>query len=307
MANADYDVLIIGSGPAGLTAGLYCSRAKLKTVIIEKANLGGNIINAEVVENFPGFPQGISGAELSSNMISQVLGYGVELKQSEVTSIGLIGGFKEITATDGQYLAKAVIVAGGGRRKKLGVPGEDEFVGKGISFCAMCDGNRFAGKAVAVIGGGDGGLSEGLYLAKLASKVTIIEIDSKLHASAVLQEKARVNPKVDILSSTTVEEISGDTEVKSIVIKNVETGSKSNLRVSGVLFAIGLEPEVEYLQGMLELDSDGYIVVTRLMETNVPGIFAAGDIRSESVRQAVAAAGDGAVAAVSAENFIRRM
>ena len=303
-ANSDYDLIIIGSGPAGLTAGLYAGRAKLSTVIIEKETLGGRITNAELVENFPGFPQGTSGSELSAKMMSQVMQAGVEFMPTEVTGVEPRDDLKWVNTTQGDYSALALIIAGGCQPKKLGVPGEDELVGSGVSYCAMCDGNYFAGQDVAVIGGGDGGITEGLYMTRIASKVTVIEILPRLSAARILQERARENPKMNILCSTTVETITTDGDMKSLSLRNVETDEKSVLKVSGIFVLVGLKPETEYLRGLVELDSEGYIIVTSSLETSVPGIFAAGDIRSGSSKQAITAAGDGAAAAFSAEKFI---
>ena len=300
----EYDVVIIGSGPAGLTAGMYCGRAKLNAVILEKGNLGGNIINADLVENFPSYPQGISGANLSGNMMAQVMQYGIMFEFTEVTSIDLMGDLKMLNTTGGSFGAKAVIIASGARYKKLGVPGEEALLGRGIHFCAMCDGGQYSGQEVAVVGGGEGGVSEGLYLTRIASRVSIIEVTPGLNAPAVLQERARANEKINVLCSTEVEAITEAEGLKNLSLKNVETGEKSNLKVGGIFVVIGLEPEVEYLHGLVELDSTGFIKVTSAMETNIPGIFAAGDIRSSSAKQAITAAGDGAVAALSAEKFI---
>lgn len=302
--STDYDVVIIGSGPAGLTAGLYCGRMRLNTVIVEKANLGGRIVDADLVENFPGFPGGVSGAILSSNLMSQAMQDGVSFEVGDVTSIDLAGDLKRVNTTSKSFIAKAVIIASGARPKRLGIPGEEQFMGMGVHYCAMCDGGRFAGQEVAVIGGGEGGVSEGLYMTRLASKVTIIEIMSKLNAPALLQERARANPKMSILCSTTVESITGAGELKDLSLKNVETGEKSNLQVGGIFVLVGLDPEVEYLHELVQLDSAGFVAVTNRMETNIPGIFAAGDIRSDSARQAITAAGDGAAAALSVEKFI---
>ena len=302
--NSDYDLIIIGSGPAGLTAGLYASRAKLNTVIIEKESLGGRIINAELVENFPGFPEGTSGSELSAKMMSQVMQAGVEFMPAEVTGVELFDNLKWVNTEQGNYSAPALIIAGGCQPKKLGIPGEEEFVGSGVSYCAMCDGNYFAGQPVAVIGGGDGGITEGLYMTRIASEVTVIEMLPRLSATGILQERARENPKMNILCSTTVEMITNEGDMKSLSLRNVETGERSILKVSGIFMLAGLSPETGYLKDLVELDSEGYVIVTSGLETSVPGIFAAGDIRSGSSKQVITAAGDGATAALSAEKFL---
>lgn len=302
----DYDVVIIGSGPAGLTAGLYCGRAGLKTVIIEKANLGGAIIDTELIENWPGVEDGIAGAELAGITLSQVMQYEVNIETSvevEAIETGEEDLKKVITGTD-TYLAKAVIIAGGTFPKKLGIPGEEEFIGRGIYHCVMCDGAPFAGKDIAILGGGETGLTGALYMARLECKIIIIEATPHLNAAMVLQERVKEVPGVEMLFSTIAEAIECDGNDKVLRLRNVETKKQSELRVEGIFILTGREPETEYLRRTVGLDKAGFIEVTHNMETNVPGIFAAGDIRSGSVMQAIAAAGDGAIAAISAERFI---
>ncbi len=301
---SDYDLIIVGSGPAGLTAALYSGRAKLSTAILEKGTLGGSIVNAESVENFPGFPKGISGSKLGANLLSQVMKYGAEFKQTEVIGIDLRDDLRWASTTEGEYSAKAVIIAGGAQPKRIGCPGEEEFAGKGVFYCVMCDGSRFANQKVAIIGGGDGGVSGALYMARIASKATVTEILPKLTATAVLQERAQANPEIEILCSTKIEKITADGDLKTLCLKNMNTGERSNLEVSGIFVLIGLSPQTEYLQGLVEMDNLGYVMVNDRLETSVPGIFAAGDIRKGTVWQAITAAGDGAAAALAAERFI---
>ncbi len=300
----DYEVIIIGGGPAGLSAGLYTSRARLRSLLIEKMGVGGQIANAERVDNYPGFPEGISGFELGQLMHQQVTKYGLETLLAEVTDIELQEGQKVVKTTEGNFTAKAVIVASGSERRKLGIPGEEKFTGKGISYCATCDAPFFKEKPVAMVGGGNAAITEVFYLTKFASKVTVIHRRDQLRASPILQEKAFSEPKIEFLWNTVVEEIEGENVVQRIRLRNLLTGEKLDLDVSGVFVAIGLKPDTDYLKDVLPLDAAGYIITNDRMETEIPGIFAAGDIRHNSARQAITAAGDGATAAIYAEKFI---
>ncbi len=302
--NPDYEVVIIGGGPAGLTAGLYSSRAKLKSLLLEKGLVGGQIVNAELVENYPGFPEGIPGYELGQLMHQQATKYGLKTLVAEVTSLELRGERKVIKTTEGNFTVKAVIIAGGSERQKLGIPGEGKFTGKGVSYCATCDAAFFRELPVAVVGGGDAAITETLHLAKFASKVTVIHRRHQLRASRILQEKAVSDPKMEFIWNTTVEEIEGENLVKRIKLRQVITGEKSTLDVAGVFISIGLKPNTDYLKDILRLDPIAHIITNGRMETKIPGIFAAGDIRHDSARQAIAAAGDGATAAIYAEKFI---
>jgi thioredoxin reductase (NADPH) len=299
-----YQLIIVGGGPAGLSAGLYASRSKLDTLLIEKAVLGGQILNAEMVENYPGFPQGISGSELGALIAQQAAKYGLPTAFAEVQGIEIRGGEKILSTGEGQYRAKAVIIAGGSEYSKLGVAGEEEFTGKGVSYCAMCDGAFFREQVVAVVGGGNVALNDALFLTRFASKVIVIHRRDQLRATKILQDKAFANPKIKFLWDTVVESITGDKLVKEIRLRNVKTGKGSSLEVSGVFVAVGLRPNTGYLKGLLTLDAGGFISVNAQMETGVPGMFAAGDIRAGSIRQVVSAAGDGATAAIAAERFL---
>jgi len=299
-----YQLIIIGGGPAGLSAGIYAARSRLDTLLIEKAGLGGQILNAEWVENYPGFPQGISGAELGSLMSQQAEKYNLPTAFAEVEGIEVRGGEKLLKTSEGQYRAKAVIIAGGSEYSKLDVPGEEEFRGRGVSYCAMCDGAFFKDEVVAVVGGGNVALNDALFITKFASKVIVIHRRDQLRATKVLQERALANPKMEFIWDTVLESIKGDSQVRELQLRNVKTGGKSNLSVSGVFIAVGLKPNIEYLRGLLSLSDGGFIPVNGNMETEVPGIFAAGDIRAGSIRQVIAAAGDGAIAAIAAEAYI---
>ena len=304
MANREYDVIIVGGGPAGLTAGLYTARARRNSLLIEKVATGGWIINAELVENYPGFPQGINGLELADLMSEQAKKYGLEIFLAEVTGLELKGGQKIVKTTEGDFAAKAVIIAGGSDRVKLGVPGEQEFTGKGVAYCAICDAAFFRDLPVAVAGGGNAAINEALHLSKFASKVIMIHRRQELRAIRILQERAFAEPKIEFLWDTVVEAIEGADVVKRLRLRNVLSGEKSTLDISGIFVAIGSKPNTDYLKEVLPLEANDYIATNEKMETGVPGIFAAGDIRSNSIRQLITAAGDGATAAVYAEKFI---
>ncbi len=302
--NEEYEVVIIGGGPAGLSAGLYTSRTRLSTLLIERGLVGGLITETELVENYPGFPEGISGLELGELMHQQATKYGLEILLAEVTGLELQQGQKIIKTSEGNFTAKAVIIASGSERLKLGVPGEKEFTGKGVSYCATCDAAFFRELPVAVAGGGDVGITEALHLAKFASKITVIEFLPKLGASRILQERAAAEPKIEFQLNTRAEEIEGEEVVKRLKLRQVITGKKSTLDVAAIFVSIGIKPNTDYLKGILSLDASGTIITNDKLETNIPGIFAAGDVRHNSARQAIAAAGDGATAAIYAEKFI---
>jgi thioredoxin reductase (NADPH) len=302
--NKSYQVVIIGGGPAGLTAGLYCTRSRLSTLLIEKAVIGGKITNAERVENYPGFPKGISGIELGLLIHEQATSYGLETLPAEFTKAVPQQRHSLVSTSEGDFVAESIIVASGSQFRKLDVPGEDEFVGKGVSYCATCDGPLFKNKTVAVIGGGNAAVTEALYLSKFASSVKVIHRRSELRASKILQERAMTNPKIEFIWDTVVSQIEGVGMVKQLMLKSTENDKISVLEVAGVFVAIGLEPNSAQWRGLLPLDERGYIITNELMETKLPGIFAAGDVRHNSARQVITAAGDGATAAISAERFL---
>jgi len=301
-----YDVIIIGGGPAGLSAGLYASRARLSTLLIEKAIFGGQIANAAHVENYPGFPDGISGLELSQVMYQQAMKYGLETISDTVTAIELTEKGKVIKANEGEYLAKAVIIAGGSEYNRLGVPGEEGLLGKGVSYCATCDGPLFGDKVVAIVGGGDSAVEEALVLTRFAARVILIHRRDQLRASRLHQERAFANQKMEFLWDTVVEEILGRDRVEQLSLRNVRTGARSTLEVSAIFIYVGLHPSTEFVKGLISLDSEGHIPANERMETEIAGVFAAGDIRRNSPRQVITAAGDGATAALSAERFLSK-
>ncbi|MEE9325276.1 MAG: thioredoxin-disulfide reductase [Dehalococcoidia bacterium] len=303
--NAIYDVVIIGGGPAGLAAGLYAARARLRTLLIDKGMIGGQIALTDRVENYSGFPGGISGTDLSMAMHEQATKFGMETLYSAVEAIEVDGRYRVVKTTDeGEFRAKTVIITSGSEHKKLGVPGEKEFAARGVSYCAVCDGAFFKDKVVAVVGGGDAAIDEGLFLTKFASKVIVIHRRDQLRAFKILQERAFANPKMEFIWDTVVESITGNGEVEALSLINVKTEERSNLKVGGVFIYIGLQPNTDFTNGLLTLDSGRHILVNDKMETGVPGILAAGDIRQQSARQVVSAAGDGATAAITAEKYI---
>ena len=299
-----YDVVIIGGGPAGLSAGLYVSRARLSALLIEKGIFGGQIANTEHVENYPGFPDGISGYELGQLMYQQAEKFGLETVAAEVTGLEISDRGKVVKTTEGEFVARAVIIAGGAEPNRLGVPGEEEFLGKGVSYCATCDGAFFREQVVAVVGGGNSAVEEAMLLTRFASKVILIHRRNQLRASRLHQERAFANPKIEFIWDTVVEEITGPDKVRGLTVRNVRTGVISTVEVSGVFLYVGLHPETDYLRGLLTLDEEGRIPTTQGMETEIPGIFAAGDIRKNSPRQVITAAGEGATAALSAEKYL---
>ncbi len=299
-----YDVIIIGSGPAGLTAGLYTSRSKLGTLIIEKEALGGELATRDLIENYPGYPDGILGPELSSSMVNQAINYGAEIQLGKVEQIKIEGNHKVVKTSFEEYSGKAIIIAGGAHNKKLDVPGEQEFADKGVFYCATCDGPHFANKVVAVAGGGDSGITEGLFLVRLVSKVIIIEMLPQCTATKILQDRAFSNPKIEVRCGSKIEAIIGDEWVKALDLLDIQTGKRSTLEVEGILVQIGLEPNTDYLNGIVPLDSKGYVLVNEKMETEIPGVFAAGDIRHNSAMQIATAVGDGATAALSTGRYL---
>ena len=304
--NKAYEVAIIGGGPAGLSAGIYTARARLSSLLIERGLIGGQVVNAELVENFPGFPEGISGYDLTELMHRQATKFGLETLTAEVTGVELSGEQKIVKTSEGDFVVKAMIIASGSEWTKLGIPGEKEFTGKGVSYCAICDGAFFTDQTVAVVGGGNTAITEALSLTKFASRVMVIHRRQELRATRILQEKAFAEPKVEFLWNTVVEEIEGEEVVKRLRLRNVITGEKSSLDVAGIFVAIGFKPNTDYLKSILPLDATGHVITNEKMETEIPGIFAAGDIRSNSIRQVIGAVGDGATAAIYAERFITK-
>jgi thioredoxin reductase (NADPH) len=299
----EYDIVIIGGGPAGLSAGVYAARARRSTVIIERNVTGGQIALTSDIENYPGIDT-INGFDLGQAMQQQAEKYGAEMAFANVTGIEPEEGGHLVRTDDGDYLAKALIVTAGADYNKLGVPGEERLTGKGVSYCGTCDAAFFKDQEVAVVGGGDAALDEGLFVARYASKVHVVHRRDQLRASAVLQERAFANAKMDFIWDTVVESIDGESKVESVHLRNVKTDEERDLVVSGVFIFIGQTPNTSVVEGLLDTDAGGHIIVNQWMETNVPGIFAAGDIRNNSARQVVTSSGDGVTAVIRADHYI---
>jgi len=300
-----YDAIIIGGGPAGLTAGLYTSRAGLKSLLLERGMLGGQMVNATLVENYPGFAKGIAGSDLGSLMHQQAVRYGLEVATAEAIGISQERPYYSISTTEGSLGALAVVIAAGSEYRKLGVTGEERLSGHGVSYCATCDGFFFRNREVAVVGGGDTAITDALELSQHASKVYVIHRRDQLWAGKALQERAFAHPKLKFIWHTVVEEVSGDKVLEELKLRHVKTGQQSSLKVNGVFVAVGLMPNSRSFFNVLELDDAGYIVTDETMANSTPGIFAAGDIRRNSPRQIAAAVGDGVTAAMSAFKYIQ--
>ena len=303
MAN-EYDVVIVGGGAAGLTAGMYAARYGMRTAIVERMMGGNQIINVERIENFPGFPQGVSGAELGPLMQEQAMDAGAEFVMAEATDAVLDGPYKVIRTSDGDYRARALIVAAGSSLRKMGIPGEEEFYGSGVSHCATCGGPLFKGEVVGVIGGGDSAGDEALTLAEYTDRVILFHRGDRLDAQKIIQERVIRSPNVEIIYNTTVEAILGESLVTGVRVRNKITNFSDRMSLAGVFVYVGLEPNTEFVRGIVKTDNAGHIPVNTWMETDVPGVYAAGDIRQNSAAQLVSSAGDGATAATAAFRFI---
>jgi thioredoxin reductase (NADPH) len=304
-----YDVIILGGGPAGLAAGLYSGRARLDTLMIEKEKEGGLIIQTEEVENYPGALEGDTGMSLAQRMVEQVDKFLTNRLNDTIIEVDLESDIKVLKGLNGEYRAKAVIVATGAKPKLMGCPGELDFIGKGVSYCATCDGAFFEGFDVYVVGGGDSAVEEAIFLTRFAKKVHIIHRRDELRAAKSIQEKAFKNEKIDFIWDSQVEEVKGTGLVNAMVIKNRKTGEVTEIKadendgIFGIFVFIGYNPITELFEGKLDM-KDNYLLANETMETNIPGVFVAGDVRDKMLRQVVTATADGAIAAVSAERYI---
>lgn len=299
-----YDIIVIGGGPAGLTAGLYASRGGLKSLLVERGAFGGQMINARAVENYPGFPNGIAGVELGSLMQEQASKHGLQTLFTEVTQL-VPGPMHRIVTTEGTLDARAIVIAAGSQYRHLNVPGETQFTGRGVSYCAACDGFFFRDQEVAVVGGGDTAVSDALELSHHATKVYLIHRRDQLRAGHVLVQRASAEPKIEFVWNSVVEQVDGDQMLNAVKVRNVRTDKVRTLKVAGVFVAVGVVPNSQPFADVLKTDDAGSVIVNQDLATTVPGIYAAGDIRQNSPRQIASAVGDGVAATMSALRYLQ--
>ena len=304
MSETQYDLIIIGGGPAGLTAGMYASRARLNTVLVEKVAAGGQILITDWIENYPGFPEGISGPDLTDKMMAQAQQFDLAFEYGEVENVALEGDVKSVTVGDKTLTAKSVIIASGASPRTLHV-GEERFHGKGVSYCATCDGPFFRDKVVVAVGGGDTAVQESIYLTKFAKKVYLVHRRDQLRATKILQERALENEKIEMVWDSVVTGMDGLFGVENVSVKNLKTGEESKIAADGCFIWIGILPNTGYLGDAVEMDEWNFIKTDGNMATNIPGVFAAGDVRSTPLRQIATAVGDSAIAATMAEHYIQ--
>jgi len=305
----NYDVIIVGAGPAGLCAAMYAGRGMLKTLTIERGAPGGELLNTDLIEDYIGF-ESIKGWELAQKMTEHAKRFGAEILTDTVDRVSRApdGWFDVVTARGDTYRAQAVIFTAGGTPVKLGVPGEKEYAGKGVSYCAVCDGAFFKGEHLAVVGGGDAAVEEADYLTRYARKVTLVHRRDDFRASKILQERTFANPKIDVIRNTTVPEIVGNEKgVQHVVLENTGTGARTNLDVGGVFVFVGFKPNTQLIEGHVHHDASGYFITDERMMTSIPGLFAAGDVRSQLTRQITTAVGDATTAAIAVEKYLKAL
>ncbi|MBI5573533.1 MAG: thioredoxin-disulfide reductase [Elusimicrobia bacterium] len=302
-----YDVIIIGGGPAGLTAGIYTARARLNCLLIDNYAINGQAVSSDIIENYPGFPGGISGFQLVKNLKVQAEKFGLKIILQEVVSVNYTEKNIEIKTDEKIYSAISLIIATGAKPKQLGIPGEKEFTGRGVSYCATCDAALYKNKTVAVVGGGDTAIEEALFITKFADKVLVVHRRYKLRATKILQERAVANKKINFIWNSHLVEIKGAQKVESVMVENILTSVKTEINVNGVFMFVGYTPNTEYLTNILKLDENGYIITDDEMKTDKAGVFAAGDCRKKLLKQVVTACSDGAIAAFSAEKYLDKL
>ncbi|RTZ90441.1 MAG: thioredoxin-disulfide reductase [Deltaproteobacteria bacterium] len=300
----DYDIVIIGGGPGGLTAGLYAARGDMKTLLLEKLLPGGQAATTYWIDNYPGFVEGVSGPQLMMSMKDQATRFGLEIKTDEVVGLEFLEDGFEVVGQEGKYTAHSVIISSGATVAQLGVPGEEKLRGKGVSYCATCDGAFFRNEELVVVGGGDAAVEEGMFLTKFAKKVYIVHRRDRLRAAKAIQERAFKNEKIDFIWDTVVEEILGDQDVEGVRLKNLKTGETRELACKGVFIYVGNVPNSQFLKGKIDMDERGYVLTNDQMETSRKGVFACGDVRKKILRQVVTACGEGATAAFAAQQFV---
>ena len=306
MPQSDYDIVIIGAGPAGLTAGIYAARARMNVLLVEKAAPGGQVIVTDWVENYPGFPEGITGFDLVEKMLTQAKNLGLEIETAEVNSMDLSKDVKTLNLSGREITCRSVIIATGASPRKLNI-GEDKFSGKGVSFCATCDAPFFKGKTVVAVGGGDTAVQEAVYLTKFAEKVYLVHRRDELRAAKILRERAVDNEKIEFVWDSVVTGMDGLFGIENVQVKNVKTGEEESIKANGCFIWIGILPNTAFVNDSVALDQGGFVIADQHMATSVPGVFAAGDVRNTPLRQISTAVGDGAIAALSAEHFIENL
>lgn len=306
-----YDIVIIGGGPAGLTAGLYACRAREKTLLVEKGLCGGQILTADTIENFPGFPDGIKGPELAGWMLKQAEHFGIEIKMAEVKTVNPEKGegrkFRIEVNNSEKIEALAIVIASGAKWNSLNIPGEKELAGRGVSYCATCDGPLFRNKDVVVVGGGDTAVEDALFLTKFANKVTVVHRRDRLRAARILQERVLANKRIELCLKSVATEVIGKNKVEGLKIRDVNTDKERTIKADGVFVLIGITPNSGIVKDLVKLCPKGYIITDDEMRTSAEGIFACGDVRMKLLRQVVTAAGDGAIAATSAGHYVERL